>query len=100
MWMVRIAMARSSSFGSQHTVFMRGGQGNYVRVLVDGVPLTEGKQLPLGPGGTVLLRIPGGSGMGDPLKRDRNMVERDLAKGLVTESHARDCYGYTGPGRG
>lgn len=43
-----IAMARSSSFGSQHTVFMRGGQGNYVRVLVDGVPLNE-------PGGTLDL---------------------------------------------
>lgn len=43
-----IAMARSSSLGSQHTLFMRGGQGNYVRVLVDGVPLNE-------PGGTLDL---------------------------------------------
>ena len=43
-----IAMARTSSFGSQFTVFMRGGQGNYVRVLVDGVPLNE-------PGGTLDL---------------------------------------------
>jgi vitamin B12 transporter len=43
-----IAMARTSSFGSQYTVFMRGGQGNYVRVLVDGVPLNE-------PGGTLDL---------------------------------------------
>ncbi len=43
-----IAMARSSSFGSQQTVFMRGGQGNYVRVLIDGVPLNE-------PGGTLDL---------------------------------------------
>jgi len=36
-----IAMARSSSFGSQHALFLRGGQSNYVRVLVDGVPLNE-----------------------------------------------------------
>lgn len=43
-----IAMARSSSFGSKYTLFMRGGQANYVRVLVDGVPLNE-------PGGTLDL---------------------------------------------
>lgn len=43
-----IAMARSSGIGSQHTIFMRGGQGNYVRVLVDGVAINE-------PGGTVDL---------------------------------------------
>jgi len=36
-----IAMARSSSFGSQHALFLRGGQSNYVRVLVDGVPVNE-----------------------------------------------------------
>lgn len=43
-----IAMARSSGIGSQHTVFLRGGQGNYVRVLVDGVAINE-------PGGTLDL---------------------------------------------
>lgn len=43
-----VAMARSSGIGSQHTVFLRGGQGNYVRVLVDGVPINE-------PGGTLDL---------------------------------------------
>ena len=36
-----ISIARSSSFGSQTALFMRGGQSNYVRVLVDGVPLNE-----------------------------------------------------------
>jgi vitamin B12 transporter len=43
-----LAMARSSGIGSQHTVFLRGGQGNYVRVLVDGVAINE-------PGGTLDL---------------------------------------------
>jgi vitamin B12 transporter len=43
-----IAMVRSSGIGSQHTVFLRGGQGNYVRVLVDGVAINE-------PGGTLDL---------------------------------------------
>lgn len=36
-----VAMTRTSSFGSQHALFLRGGQSNYVRVLVDGVPVNE-----------------------------------------------------------
>ncbi|HEY5490902.1 MAG TPA: TonB-dependent receptor plug domain-containing protein, partial [Gemmatimonadaceae bacterium] len=36
----------SSSFGSQSSLFLRGGQSNFVRVLLDGVPLNE-------PGGTL-----------------------------------------------
>lgn len=36
-----LALARQSSFGSQTALFLRGGQSNYVRVLVDGVPLNE-----------------------------------------------------------
>jgi len=36
-----LALARTSSFGSQQALFLRGGQSNYVRVLVDGVPLNE-----------------------------------------------------------
>lgn len=43
-----LAIARTSSFGSQQALFLRGGQSNYVRVLVDGVPLNE-------PGGVVDL---------------------------------------------
>jgi vitamin B12 transporter len=31
----------SSSLGSQTSLFVRGGQGNFVRVLLDGVPLNE-----------------------------------------------------------
>jgi vitamin B12 transporter len=36
-----LALARTSSFGSQQALFLRGGQSNYVRVLVDGVALNE-----------------------------------------------------------
>ena len=43
-----LAMSRSSGIGSQHTLYLRGGQGNYVRVLVDGVAINE-------PGGTLDL---------------------------------------------
>ncbi len=43
-----IALARTSSFGSQQAIFMRGAQSNYVLLLVDGVPMNE-------PGGTLDL---------------------------------------------
>jgi vitamin B12 transporter len=36
-----LALARTSSFGSPTSLFLRGGQSNYVRVLIDGVPLNE-----------------------------------------------------------
>jgi len=36
-----LALARTSSFGSQQAIFVRGGQSNYVRLLVDGVPMNE-----------------------------------------------------------
>lgn len=36
-----LSIARVSSFGSQVALFMRGGQSNYVRVLIDGVPVNE-----------------------------------------------------------
>lgn len=41
-----VAVMRQSSFGSQTSLFMRGGQANYVRLLIDGVAVNE-------PGGTL-----------------------------------------------
>ncbi len=35
------SIARSSSYGSSTALFMRGGQANYVRVLIHGVPMNE-----------------------------------------------------------
>lgn len=43
-----LSLARTSSFGSQTALFLRGGQSNYVRVLVDGVPVND-------PGGVIDL---------------------------------------------
>ncbi len=43
-----VSAVLASSFGSQTSLFVRGGQGNYVRVLLDGVPLNE-------PGGAIDL---------------------------------------------
>ncbi|MHB8840020.1 MAG: TonB-dependent receptor plug domain-containing protein, partial [Gemmatimonadaceae bacterium] len=36
-----LTVVTSSSIGSQSSLFLRGGQANYVRVLLDGVPLNE-----------------------------------------------------------
>lgn len=43
-----VSVVTTSSFGSQSSLFVRGGQGNYVRVLLDGAPLNE-------PGGAIDL---------------------------------------------
>ncbi|WP_207536946.1 hydantoinase B/oxoprolinase family protein [Sabulicella rubraurantiaca] len=42
----------------------------------------------------LVLKLPGGGGMGDPRTRDRALVERDVADGLLTPEAARREYGY------
>jgi N-methylhydantoinase B len=44
-------------------------------------------------GRRLLLKLPGGGGMGDPKQRDRAKVERDVADGLVSEAQAKAAYG-------
>jgi N-methylhydantoinase B len=39
------------------------------------------------------LELPGGGGFGDPLLRDRSLVEQDLLDGLITPEAARRLYG-------
>lgn len=36
-----LSLARTSSFGSPVALFLRGGQSNYVRLLIDGVPVND-----------------------------------------------------------
>ena len=50
-----------------------------------GVTLREGDQ--------VRILMPGGGGYGDPLRRDRDQVRRDVAEGFVSPEAARDAYG-------
>jgi N-methylhydantoinase B len=50
-------------------------------------------------GDVLIASNSGGAGYGDPLLRDRDAVERDLAAGLVSERAARDSYGVV-PGDG
>jgi len=44
-------------------------------------------------GRRLLLKLPGGGGMGDPKARDPELVQRDVADGLITAHAARDIYG-------
>lgn len=45
-------------------------------------------------GQRVVLSLPGGGGYGDPRKRDRMAVKRDVINGYVSPEKARDIYGY------
>jgi hypothetical protein len=44
-------------------------------------------------GKRLLLKLPGGGGMGDARQRDRALVERDVADGLVSPDQAKALYG-------
>ena len=50
----------------------------------------------LQPGDQVKIGMPGGGGYGDPRRRDRAMVARDIEEGFLTAARARDDYGYEG----
>jgi N-methylhydantoinase B len=41
------------------------------------------------------VETPGGGGIGDPKKRARDKVARDVEYGLVSAEEARAIYGYT-----
>jgi len=53
---------------------------------------TKGYQV-IPKGKRLLLKLPGGGGMGDAKARDRALVERDVADGLVSPDQARALYG-------
>lgn len=53
---------------------------------------TKGFQI-IPKGRRLLLRLPGGGGMGDPKERDPALVQRDVEDGLVSAQAARTIYG-------
>ncbi|MBW8270736.1 hydantoinase B/oxoprolinase family protein [Caldovatus aquaticus] len=59
----------------------------------NGTPLrTKGFQI-VPKGRRLVLKLPGGGGMGDPRQRDPALVRRDVADGLVSPEAARTLYG-------
>jgi N-methylhydantoinase B len=45
------------------------------------------------PGKRLIVEMPGGGGYGDPLRRDRDKVQRDVLLGFLSEAAARESYG-------
>ncbi|MFL1461917.1 hydantoinase B/oxoprolinase family protein [Roseococcus sp. DSY-14] len=82
----RVAHAPRGRFG--------GGDGAAgVVTLDDGTPLrTKGFQV-VPRGRRLLLKLPGGGGMGPPAERDPALVERDVADGLLSAGAAARDYG-------
>ncbi|MBE9606565.1 hydantoinase B/oxoprolinase family protein [Acetobacteraceae bacterium H6797] len=70
------------------------GAGGWVG-LTDGTVLrTKGYQV-IPKGKRLLLRMPGGGGMGPASERDPALVEQDIADGLVSPEAAKELYGKT-----
>jgi N-methylhydantoinase B len=71
-----------------------GGDGAAGWVGLDDGSLLRTKGFQTVPKGRrLLLKLPGGGGMGDPRQRDRAKVARDVADGLVSEEQAKALYG-------
>jgi N-methylhydantoinase B len=74
------------------------GPGALGRIEVNGTPIapSSSPEVTLRVGDVVRLLLPGGGGHGDPRRRERALIERDLANGYVTPEAARLDYGYEG----
>ena len=67
------------------------GAGGRLR-LASGKPVSaKGTQL-IPPGDRLIAEMPGGGGLGDPLRRDPKDVLKDVIDGLVSVESARDLY--------
>lgn len=74
--------------------YFGGGPGARTELqVVDGDALHPKKHNVLLPGQEVILRLPGGGGYGDPLRRDENSVLADVRGGYVSLQAAREQYG-------
>ncbi len=61
-----------------------GGDGGKGLVQIDGKNVDHRNDHFLGKGGTVLMRTPGGGGLGPPSRRSRKLIERDKELGYIT----------------
>lgn len=65
-------------------------------VLSDGTRPHQKSRSVLRPGEVLSIHFPGGGGYGDPKKRKREAIEKDIAAGYVTPEAARTHYGHQG----
>ncbi|HMN82648.1 MAG TPA: hydantoinase B/oxoprolinase family protein [Burkholderiaceae bacterium] len=69
------------------------GAAGYIG-LADGRPLAGKGLQEIAPGQRIVVKTPGGAGIGDARSRSREQVARDLSAGLVSPEAARRDYGY------
>ena len=73
-----------------------GHEGGRCRIEYSpGVAPPVGAQTFLKPGQSVSIVTPGAGGYGDPRRRDRALVRRDLAEGTISREVARESYDFT-----
>lgn len=73
-----------------------GKAGRPGGVLKDDQPVFPKGRIPLEPGASLTVELPGGGGWGKPAERPRELIERDLELGLVTPQGVKADYGATG----
>jgi N-methylhydantoinase B len=69
-----------------------GLAGGFGSVKLDGVPINSKETRQMVPGERLELCTPGGGGYGNPVERNRSMLERDIEYGRVSREQARDLY--------
>lgn len=74
-----IKLAGTDEWGTAETLFNRPSSSKYA-----GLPIHKGDR--------VKIVCPGGGGYGNPLERDKEAVEYDLAEGFISEKTAREIY--------
>ena len=88
---VHAARRRSAPWG-----LFGGGEGGPSRIEYSpGVAPPVRAQTFLASGQSVAIVTPGAGGYGDPRARDRALVRRDLAEGVISAQVAREVYGLT-----
>jgi N-methylhydantoinase B len=70
-----------------------GEDGKKARFLINGEPGNPYGLTQVGPGDIVTMDAAGGGGFGDPLEREPELVENDVADGYVSIERAREDYG-------
>ncbi len=83
----RVLNPARGRFGGQ------AGAAGRIRIGQEGADLPGKGELRVTGTETLIFETPGGGGFGDPQKRDRAKVARDLEDGLISPEAARDIYG-------
>ncbi|MDQ3645988.1 MAG: hydantoinase B/oxoprolinase family protein [Actinomycetota bacterium] len=73
-----------------------GHEGGRARVMIDGQPIDSGTRghTRLQSGQVVSVVTGGSGGYGDPRKRDRTLIKRDLSDAKLSPDQAHEAYGY------